>query len=240
MIGRMPLLTPALLASLLALTGPAQPAAGNDATANVRVYRCVGSNGQVALQDAPCRQGNQQILELARPKDPPVQPPPPTPAAASNPAPASAAPPSRVVVIHSEPLFECVTPEGERYTADDGQGNPRWVPGPLVAVHLGPGHAHRPGRPPMHRPSLPPGNGGRHPHPPAHSPHHASVLVPAGGQWVRDSCQRLSRQEACSLLAEQRWELISRYNSALSSEREQLVREQRRVEQRMERQPCGH
>lgn len=239
MIGRMPLLTPALLASLLALNGPAQSSAGNDAAANVRVYRCVGSNGQVALQDVPCRQGQQQVLELARPKDPPpaaaptVQAPPPA-------TPVAAPAPPRVIVVREEPLFECITPEGGRYTADDGEGNPRWVPGPLVAVHVGtliapPG---MPSRPPPHRPLPPADSGGRHHHPPAHRPH-ASVLVPAGGQWVRDSCQRLTRQEACRVLDQQRWELIGRYNSALSSEREELVRQQRRVEERMERQPCN-
>lgn len=239
MIGRMPLLTPALLASLLALSAPAQAATGTPAAANVRVYRCVGSNGQIALQDVPCRQGRQQVLELARPKDPPPSATPAATAPAPSAAPAVPAPtPSRVVVVREEPLFECTTPDGERYTADDGEGNPRWVPGPLVAVHLGPGHAHGPGRPPMHRPSLPPGNGAAPPRPPGHGPH-ASVLVPAGGQWIRDSCQRLTRQEACRMLDGQRWALISRYNSALSSEREQLVRQQRRVEERMERQPCG-
>lgn len=239
MIGRMPLLTPALLASLLALTGPAQAAPGNDAAANVRIYRCVGSNGQIALQDVPCRQGQQQVLELARPKDPPRATTATVPAPPSAPPVAPPAPP-RVVVVREEPLFECTTPDGERYTADDGEGNPRWVPGPLVAVHLGTAMGH-PGpstRPPSHRPAPPVDSGGRHHRPPAHGPH-ASVLVPAGGQWVRDSCQRLTRQEACRVLDQQRWELIGRYNSALSSEREELVRQQRRVEERMERQPCN-
>lgn len=238
MIGRMPLLTPALLASLLALNGPAQSSAGNGAAANVRVYRCVGSNGQVALQDVPCRQGQQQVLELARPKDPPpaaaptVQAPPPA-------TPVAAPAPPRVIVVREEPLFECITPEGGRYTADDGEGNPRWVPGPLVAVHVGtliaPWHA-------LPATAASPASAGRQRRPaspsPAHRPH-ASVLVPAGGQWVRDSCQRLTRQEACRVLDQQRWELIGRYNSALSSEREELVRQQRRVEERMERQPCN-
>ena len=236
----MPILSTSLLASLLALHGAdtAPPADATAAGPSVRIYRCVGSNGQIALQDAPCQQGSQQVLDMRWPKDPPPAPAlvPAPPAATAPPS----APPPRVVVVNSRPLYECTTPEGERYTADDGEGNPRWVPGPLVPVIIGHGLP----RPPMHRPPLhrPPGTGGGHHPPPPGRPHggHATALVPAGGQWVRDSCQQLTRQEACTVLSGQRWELISRYNSALSSERSELVREQRRVEQRMEQQPCGN
>lgn len=234
MIGGMSLTA---LPLLLALASPPPPAAdGNDD--RVRIYRCVGSDGQVALQDSPCLGGRQQVIERQRPRDP-------SPAPASAPAPAekpaaatAAAATPRMVVVASRPLYECTTAEGERYTADDGEGNPRWVPGPLVPVVVGPVRVvgAGPSRPPGIRPS-----------PPSPPPVHgrpapggvASVLVPSGGAWVRDSCQRLSTEEACSLLGEQRWSLISRYNSALASERQELVREQRRVEQRMREQPCA-
>ena len=215
-----------LLLSLTAST-PATPLPAADAP--VRIYRCVASNGQVAMQDHPCLQGRQEVSEWIRPRDPPP-PPPAAPAAA---APATASPVQRVVVVSPRPLFECHTPEGERYTADDGEGNPRWVAGPLVPVLVG--TSPRPPGPPRHRPP-----GARPPHPRPGSGHGvASVLVPAGGQWVRDTCQPLTTAQACQVLGAQRWELIGRYNSALSSEREQLVREQRRVEQRMREQPCN-
>jgi hypothetical protein len=229
-----------LLASLwaLAVTSPASAGVDPAAAANVRIYRCVGSNGQIALQDAPCQQGRQQVLDMTRPKDPPARHPavqvtPP----AVTPAPASA--PARVIVVHSQPLFECTTPEGERYTADDGQGNPRWVEGPLVPVIIA-APVHRPGPPPHRPPGSRPGYGHGRGHGPGagHAPPLIGTYVASGGQWIRDTCQQLGRREACSVLGEQRWALIGRYNSALSSEREQLVREQRRVEQRMEQQPC--
>lgn len=225
--------TTSLLASLLTLAAAEPATAGSSAapSPSVRIYRCADSNGQIALQDAPCLQGRQQVLDMVRPKDPPPREPlltvRPTPAAAD------ATPPPRVIVVHSQPLFECTTPEGERYTADDGQGNPRWVEGPLVPVFIAT-PAHRPG-PPLHRP---PGGQPGHGHRPGPGRPVVGTYVASGGQWIRDTCQQLGRQEACSVLGEQRWALISRYNSALSSEREQLVREQRRVEQRMQQQPC--
>ncbi len=37
---------------------------------DVRVYRCVASNGAVALQDTPCNSGRQQVRDLQRPRDP--------------------------------------------------------------------------------------------------------------------------------------------------------------------------
>lgn len=218
-----------LLASLLGLAATEPPTTTGDTS--VMIFRCVSSNGEVALRDSPCPQGRQQVLQRIRPQDPP-----PTPAATVAPLPAAPAPPAapRVVVVNSQPLFECTTAEGERYTADDGEGNPRWVPGPLVPVILAPPHPRS--RPPMHRgPGMHTGQGQR----PSTALPVAGTFLAGGGQWVRDSCQRLTRQEACSVLSEQRWELIGRYNSALQGEREQLVREQRRVEERMAQQPCN-
>ena len=55
---------------------------------------------------------------------------------------------------------------------------------------------------------------------------------------VRDSCHALPPQEVCARLRDRRWELIRRYNSALQSERQQLMREQRGIDARLE-QDCG-
>src|SRR5574344_73979 len=105
MITAMPILSVTVLSSLLALASPPAAAPPSAAAANpgqVRIYRCVSSRGAVALQDHPCRQGQQQILERQRPQDPPpATRPPRLPDAV--PAPAAAAPPptapTRVIVV---------------------------------------------------------------------------------------------------------------------------------------------
>ncbi|KAG1090245.1 hypothetical protein G6F40_013163 [Rhizopus arrhizus] len=61
----MTLLRAALRLSLL-LPWTASAAEAED----VRVYRCVASNGAVALQDRPCNSGRQEVRDLQRPRDP--------------------------------------------------------------------------------------------------------------------------------------------------------------------------
>jgi hypothetical protein len=203
-----------LLTSLL-LANPAPPAAAEPA-ATVRLYRCVSSNGAIALQDAPCASGEQQVLDMQRPKDPT-----PRTAPVTVQAPASATPPRQVqrgiAQQPPRPMYECVSPDGERYSSDTAEGNPRWVP---IWVHGGvPAHSHRPQPgPPGHRPS------------PVHG---SSVIVPAGATLVRDTCHPLPQREVCDRLGDQRWELIRRYTSALQSERQTLQREQRSIEARV-------
>ena len=119
-------------------------------------------------------------------------------------------------------MYECVTSEGERYTSDSNEGNPRWVP--TWGYGYVPPHGHGP------RPPRPPGAGGGHWRP--------GVVVPAGSVLVRDTCHALPQQEVCSRLKDRRWELIRRYNSALQSERQVLQREQRGIEARLN-QDCG-
>ncbi|WCE04827.1 DUF4124 domain-containing protein [Pseudoxanthomonas sp. JBR18] len=96
----------------------------------VKVYRCQGADGAVALRDTPCKPGQrQEVIEMTRPTDPPASPP-----GATAPAPTSAAPappPPREVVVYRtppRPMYECTTEEGETYTSDNGDGNPRLVP----------------------------------------------------------------------------------------------------------------
>lgn len=114
---------PALLACLaLASALPAAKAAADDVT----IYRCTDAKDRLALRDTPCNAGEQQeTREMTRPKDstaPPVAPTPP-------PARPVAAPTTRVVVVSPpQPLYECITSDGDRYTSDTGDGNPRWVP----------------------------------------------------------------------------------------------------------------
>ncbi len=196
---------------------------------NVRIYRCVGSSGAVSLQDAPCSSGHQQVLDMQRPQDPPPRTAPIVirPDATAT----SAAPPREVRIVTvqpPQPMYECVNDEGTRYTSDNAEGNPRWVPvwtsGHLPVLR---GHGSRPPRPPGHRPPTA-----------GELPHRPSVIVPAGSTLVRDTCHALPPQEVCARLTDRRWELIRRYNSALQSEREQLVREQRGIDARLD-QDCG-
>ena len=219
-----------VLLGIAALAGAANPAP------NVRVYRCVGSHGTVSLQDAPCAQGRQQqVIDMQRPQDPP--PREASTLADSTPAaaPSQLAPrETRIVVAAApQPMYECITDEGQRYTSDTPDGNPRWVP-TWVYGYAGGG---RPGPPGPRPPSgpRPPGPG---PGPGHGSRPGGTVIVPYGSVQIRDECHALPQQEVCARLADRRWELIRRYNSALQSEREQLSREQRGIDARLD-QDCG-
>lgn len=120
-------LRPALWLSLLAVLGPVTPAVAQ--SDNVRVYRCVGSNGAVSLQDAPCREGRQEVRDMQRPRDPVAR------VVRSDRAPdpphAARAPDREVRYVHvqpPQPMYECTTSEGDTYVSDSNEGNPRWVP----------------------------------------------------------------------------------------------------------------
>lgn len=124
----------------LAATGLAVPATAH---ADVTVYRCTAAGGAVTLQDTPCADGaRQEVRTLQRPQDPPPRAADP---AVSVPAPVvDATPPPQVVRVHApQPMYECITPDGERYTSDRGDGNPRFVP-----FWTGGGPRRGPARPP--------------------------------------------------------------------------------------------
>jgi len=226
---------------LLCLTCLALPAMAVDAppTASVRVYRCVGSQGAVSLQDAPCGQGReQQVIDMQRPQDPPPRRAGTGTVQEEAADAASKAAPREVRIVHAlppQPMYECITAEGERYTSDTSDGNPRGVPTWAYGypARIGPGP--RPGPGPIHGPGPRPagGAGGNHGHYPR-----PAVIVPYGSVQVRDECHALPAQEVCSRLRDRRWELIRRYNSALQSERDQLTREQRGIDARLD-QDCG-
>lgn len=206
-----------LVLAAFALAGPLPAATGND---SVRIYRCTASNGAVSLQNAPCSGGREQVLDMQRPQDPP-------PRKQAAPSASVSSPPPRevriVTVTPPQPMYECVTADGERYTSDTDDGNPRWVP----AWTLGYAPARARGGS---------DGGDRHGH--GHGGGTRGVIVPYGNVQVRDSCHALPPREVCARLGDRRWELIRRYNSALQSEREALVREQRGIEARMD-QDCG-
>lgn len=129
-------------------------ACGGASAAEVVIYRCTDAQGRLTLRDTPCRAGErQQVRSMRRPVDPPPGP-------AAPPAPASLAAiqqaPDRtriIVVTPPRPLYECVTPDGERYTSESDAGRPRFVPlwtlgaapwsgPPYPGVHRSHGGAH--------------------------------------------------------------------------------------------------
>ncbi|MET0289973.1 MAG: DUF4124 domain-containing protein [Pseudoxanthomonas sp.] len=203
-------LRPALSIALLLAALPA-------AADTVTLYRCTDKAGHEAIRDTPCGTGQQQReVVMQRPQDPPprevsTQTPPPVAAA---PAPAQQV--TQVIYrTPPRPMYDCVTPEGERYTSENGDGNPRQVP--LWASGYAPvalGGAHRPGT-------------------------YVGTTMPLGTTWVRDTCNPLPQQEVCARLGDRRWEIQRRYNSALQSERHALDREQRGIDARIAN-DCGN
>lgn len=187
------------LSLLLVLCAASWPAA---AAPDLPIYRCTDTRGQLTLSDSPCPSGQRQETRIMqRPQDPP--PRAAAPASSSPPRPLPATATQIIVRTPMQPMYECVTSEGQRYTSDNDDGNPRLVP--LWAL----------GYPSLH---------GR--------PGHAG-FVPYGSTWVRDECHALPPQEMCARLSDRRYEIMRRYNSALQSERRELELEQRGIEARM-------
>lgn len=213
----------ALAVCLLLFAGSARAQAKPAAT--VTVYRCTDAAGKVSLQDAPCAKGQaQQAREMLRPVDGP-------PRAATAP-PVTAAPDRSpdtrtVYLAPPRPLYECTTPEGRRYTSDDGRGNPRWVPlwtlgYPVVRPRsvLGDniGHPDRVMRPPQRDINWP--------------------VATGGGSWIRDDCVMLPPRESCARLRDRRSELRTRFFNAQEKERDVLREEERALNARLDN-DCG-
>lgn len=233
------------LATPAGLAAPAHAAeerGGQPSPSTVTIYRCVAAHGALTLRDSPCLPGErQEMRSMQRPHDPPpAAKAPPAAAAAPLPAPAASANPSpRVVYLTPpRPMYECVTPDGETYTSENGDGNPRWVPywtigypawprggGASVSgsVSIGNGNLSFSSGGPAPLPPRPP-----HPHPPGHG-----VVLPAGGAWIRDNCHPLPQREVCARLSDRRYEILRRYGSAMPSERRALDLEQRGIDARM-------
>lgn len=215
--------------------------AGITLAQDVTIYRCVSAEGRLTLRDSPCEKGEtQQTRTMQRPKDPPPRAEPPTSAAMS--APSRNDPPTRVVyATPPRPMYECVTPEGERYTSDSDEGNPRWQPFWTPVYPAYPVWPHGSGASVSGNVSIGKGNlsfssGSPTPLPP-HSPHPGppghGVVLPAGGTWVRDRCHPLPQQEVCARLSDRRYEILRRYGSAMPSERRELDLEQRGIDARL-------
>ena len=215
----------------------AQTQAKPAAPADVTIYRCTNAAGALTVRDSPCLKGEKQdVRTMQRPRDPaPVARP-----ASAPTTPATPVSDTRVQVVYvtpPRPMYECVTPDGESYTSDDGEGNPRWVP------YWSTGHAGwaRNGYTSSASVSgnVSIGNGTlsfqsgdpRPPRPPR--PGHGGAGYAPGGVWIRDTCHVLPQAEVCARLSDRRYEILRRYGSAMASERRTLDLEQRGIDARI-------
>lgn len=211
---------------LLPFAGSARAQAKPAAT--VTVYRCTDAAGKVSLQDAPCAKGQtQQAREMLRPVDAPASPAAPATPHAAVPAPQPQPQPRTVYLAPPRPLYECVTPEGKRYTSDDGRGNPRWVP--LWTLGY-----------PVVRPRSVLGDNIGHPERVMRPPHRDInwPVATGGGSWIRDDCTMLPPVEACARLRDRRSALRTRFFNAQEKERDQLREEERALNARLDN-DCG-
>ncbi len=225
----MPAMPTRLLPALLLLCAMSLPAFATRA-AEVTIYRCVDAKGKLTLRDTPCAQDEQQqTRSMQRPQDPPPRAPAAQPTA---PTPTPAEAPRMVVRTPARPLYECTTPDGERYTSDTGEGNPRWVPlwtlGYPVLPRSNP-LGDRVGAPQPRPPGQRPGPS---PVPPG------AVFAYTPGTWVRDACAQLPPGEVCARLRDRRDEIRRRFFNAQPSERDVLRLEERGINTRLDN-DCG-
>jgi hypothetical protein len=207
----------------------AQPAG-----ATVTVYRCTDAGGKQSLRDTPCPAGQkQQAREMQRPRDASPKPaavamPPNTPKPTLPPAPVQ----QTVYRAPSLRLYECITPDGDIYTSEDGVGNPRWVP----LWTLGYYPVGRPGRGPVAVPTQPPSQ----PVGPMRAPTAGAHWPRAGaaGTWIRDECAMLPQNETCARLRDRRSAIGTRFFNAQEKERDVLRREDRAIIARLDN-DCG-
>ena len=209
----------------------------------VTVYRCVDAQGHVTLGDVPCARGSEgQAREMQRPQDG-------TPlnrAVAVEPPAAAPVQPQVVVVRTPQPMYECVTPDGARYTSDSDEGNPRWVPlwtlgyrerwrpGPRRDASRG---EMRDAGSPWSRVGAPaprPDASHEQPRRPGGSDRrHGHAGYGGGGTWVRDDCRALPQAEVCARLTDRRDEIRRRFFNAQERERDTLRVEERGINARL-------
>lgn len=206
-----------LLVALLLLPATLPGAHAADA---VTIYRCTAEDGSVALRDSRCPDGqDQQALDMLRPVDPP--PRPASPMSAREPVPAQVIETRVVHVPAPRPMYQCTTPDGDTYTADNDEGNPRWVPLWTLGV-------------PAYWPRNPLGDrvGAPRPAPPSAGPGAPDYPALAGvaylpGTWVRDHCARLPEARTCDVLREQQRELRKEWFNAMPGRRAEVTAEER-------------
>ena len=228
----------ALSTSLVLLAAfAAAPCAAQDVT----IYRCVDAKGHLALRDSPCKAGEKQdIKTMQRPVDAPKRHVEPAPEEHHAPAYVDEGHYHDVTyVTPPRPLYECITPDGERYTSDSDQGNPRWVPLWTLGYPMVP----------LTRRGIVASTDLAITHGSVHIDGSHTVLAPpvpvpryayGAGTWVRDDCHELPQQEVCARLRDRRDEIRHRFFNAMPSERDVLRVEERGVNARLDNDCGGH
>ena len=195
---------PVWLAVIAGFFVPAPPVQAAD---EVRIYRCkIGA--RTVTQDKPCKAGQEiSRQDMTRPRDPVA------PVVISAPRTSTRVSPNVTYVINTptapaRPVYQCISPEGERYTHEDPEGLARWVP----AYGF-----------PYGRPfGLP--HGGR-------DRWRTSVI--AGGMWVRDPCTALPQAHTCAILSERRIAIMRKNVALQASDRDALAAEAAGIEARL-------
>lgn len=208
---------------------PAAPTAraGDD----VVIYRCTGADGRLTLRDSPCEKGQrQETRTMLRPKDAPPRPVVAAPAGPQAPTTVT----REVIVLNApRPMYECVTPDDQRYLSDSPEGNPRAVPMWTLGAPLF-------GRVPVNEPGhvdFQVENGRVSGNYRSGSVGTAIVPTPAAygaTTWVRDACYALPQADVCGRLRDRRGEIGRRYAIAQPSERTALAREERSLVARID------
>lgn len=239
------------VAILVLLLSPLLPAAGQEAgkSGNVTIYHCTDGKGRLTISDVPCPKGQaQDTRTMLRPQDPPPKPVRAAPAVAPTASPQHE---TRVVVVTTpRPLYECVTPDGDRYTSDTGDGRPRYVPlwtlGYPAARTAFTGGFGRTGRassglsaPPSSGLSIPPARERprqpdlpAQPRPPRPGTDYGFGYGGASA-FVRDSCYALPQAEVCDRLVDRRDDIRTRFFNAQQRERDELRLEERGINARL-------
>ena len=217
-----------LVLALLLLAWPSRPVIA----AEVTIYRCVGANGRLTLRDTPCAKGErQETRTMVRPKDAP-----PRPATPRRAVPARDVERTRVVVAYPpRPLYECSTPDGERYTSDSPEGNPRWVPLWTLGYPVHPLYPRQQAGVDFRiRNRHVDISGGQH----IDSGPVYPIAAYGVGTWIRDTCYALPQAEVCDHLVDRRDEIRRRFFNAMPSERDVLRIEERGINARLDN-DCG-
>lgn len=226
--------TTACLSVALAAAALHAPRAHAD---EVTIYRCTDARGNTTLRDTPCAKGqHQETRSMVRPKDAPDRVVDAAPESRPEPAPALA---RTIVYAPPLPMYECRTPDGDIYTSDSPEGNPRWVPLWTLGYPVVTDGYYRPGGTRIVRNSD--GtvdvnvDGGGYVHGPV-----PTIAGYGAGTWVRDECHMLPPSETCARLKDRRDEIRTRFFNAQPTERAQLDREERGINARLDNDCGGH
>jgi len=218
------------IAFLLMLAAAPRPVPAADVT----IYRCVDARGKVSLRDTPCLKGEQQETRtMVRPKDAAARPPvPPSPPPARDDYPER---PRVVVAYPPRPLYECTTPDGERYTSESAEGNPRWVPLWTLGYPVGPTFPRQDASVDfrIRNDHVDISGGSRTVSGPRYPGADYGV-----GTWIRDTCYALPQAEVCDRMVDRRDAIRRRFFNAMPSERDVLRVEERGINARLAN-DCG-